>query len=204
MAHVAIPPAVPRQGGPLSRAIGRVGLALLGWQMQGELPREAKFVAIVAPHSSNWDFVVGLLAKYAIGVRASFLGKHTLFRWPFGALFRHWGGIPVIRDTSHDVVEQSVAEFARRDALVLAIAPAGTRKPVARWRTGFYHIAHGAGVPILLVALDWSRKTVRFGPTMRTTGDVGADMAWIQAEYVDVHGRHRRSERSAARLPNAH
>ena len=165
--------------------------------MAGELPDLPKFVAIVAPHSSNWDFVVGLLAKYAIGVRASFLGKHTLFRWPFGALFRHWGGIPVVRDASHDVVEQSVAEFARRDSLVLALAPQGTRKPVPRWRTGFYHIARGAAVPVLLVALDWRRKTVRFGPTLQLTGDFDGDMTMIQAAYADVRGRRHRSERDA-------
>ena len=170
--------------------MGRVGLALLGWRIEGEIPNEKKLVAIVAPHSSNWDFVVGLLAKYAIGVRASFLGKHTLFRWPFGALFRRWGGIPVIRDASHDVVDQTVAEFARRETLVLAIAPEGTRKPVSRWRTGFYHIARGAKVPILLVTLDWGHKTVRFGPTLTVTDDVENDMARIQASYANVRGRH--------------
>jgi 1-acyl-sn-glycerol-3-phosphate acyltransferase len=172
--------------------VGRAGLALLGWRIEGEIPNQPKLVAIVAPHSSNWDFVVGLLAKYAIGVRASFLAKHTLFRWPFGALFRRWGGISVIRDASHDVVDQSVAEFARRDALVLAIAPEGTRKPVSRWRTGFYHIARGAGVPILLVALDWGHKTVRFGPTLTATNDFENDMARIQAPYANVRGRQDR------------
>ena len=187
-----IPALVPREGSALSRAIGRFGLQCLGWRMEGEFPNAAKLVAIVAPHSSNWDFVVGLLAKYAIGVRASFLAKHTLFRWPFGALFRHWGGIPVVRDSSHDVVEQTVAEFARRDTLVLAIAPEGTRKPVTRWRTGFYHIAHGARVPILVVALDWGRKTVRFGPTLHTTSDVEADLGRLRAAFDGVRGRRER------------
>src|SRR6185503_1076937 len=137
-------PELPRSGGPISRALGRWVLAAMGWRVEGDIPNIPKLVIIAAPHTSNWDFVVGIAAKSALGLRVTFLGKDSLFRFPLGVLMRAWGGIPVDRGESHDVVSDIVAEFARRDRLVLALAPEGTRKRVDRWRTGFYHIAHGA------------------------------------------------------------
>ena len=190
--QVTIGDAVPRRGGAFTRAFGRLGLAVAGWRLVGEIPDAPKFVAIVAPHTSNWDFVVGLLAKFALAVDAAWLGKHTLFRPPFGAIMRRWGGIPVDRAASHDVVAQTVAAFAARPRMVLAVAPEGTRKRVTAWRSGFYHIARGAGVPILLVALDWPHRTIRFGPTVTPTGDAEGDIARIRARYADVAGKRPR------------
>lgn len=184
-----LPPALPRTGHRLLGACARALFRALGWRFEGEIPDVPKLVAIVAPHTSNWDFIVGLIAKWALELDAHWLGKHTLFRGPFGRLFRRLGGIPVDRSSSHNVVDTSVAAFAARDRMLLAIAPEGTRKQVAQWRTGFYHIARGAGVPILLVAFDWKRKVIRFGPTLTPTGEVAEQMAWIQARYAGIAGR---------------
>ena len=186
---ITVPPSVPRTGGPLRRAFGRALLRLMGWHFRGAIPDLPKFVIIVAPHTSNWDFVVGFAAKLELSLGATYLGKDSLFRGPFGWFFRGTGGIPVDRSNSQRIVEQVVAEFARRERMVLALAPEGTRKKVAEWRTGFWHIAHGAGVPILLVAFDFGRREVRIGPLVTTTGDLAADMARIRGLYADVRGR---------------
>lgn len=176
---------MPRRGGPITRAFGRLFLRLLGWRIVGALPDVPKLVVIAAPHRSNWDFVVGLAAKFAMGLDASFLGKHTLFRPPFGALFRFWGGIPVDRTSSNDTVAQVVAQFAARSQLVLAIAPEGTRKPGASWKTGFWHIARGARVPILPVAFDRARRVIHFLPVVEPY-DLEADLRALKARYAEI------------------
>ena len=153
------------------------------------LPDEPRLVAIVAPHTSNWDFPLGLLVKWALGIRASFLGKHTLFKPPLGWFMRRWGGIAVDRRSANNVVAQMLEEFRRHDRLLLVIAPEGTRKRVAEWKTGFYHIAYGARVPIVCVAFDWGRRVIRFGPTMRPTGNAQRDVAELRAAYHDVRGK---------------
>ena len=184
-----LPPALPRVGGPVRRAIGRAILRLMGWRFTGEIPNARKLVLIVAPHTSNWDFVVGFAAKLALSLRAKYLGKDSLFRAPWGWFFRITGGIPVDRGNSHRVVEQVVAEFARRDQMVLALAPEGTRKKVAEWRSGFWHIARGAGVPILMVAFDFGTREIRLGPALMPGEDLATDMARIRAHYATVRGR---------------
>ena len=197
---LAVPPSIPRRGNAVSRAIGRTGLALLGWSLEGDVPDSPKLVVVVAPHTSNWDFIVGLFVKFALTLDASFLAKHQLFRRPFGTLFRYWGGIPVVRSPASDMVDQIVAQFSRRRQLFLAIAPEGTRKPVPRWRSGFYHIAREAHVPILLVALDWRRKVVHFGPTIRPNGPRGRmpsalaqrEIEHIRSLYRGVRGKNGR------------
>ena len=193
-ARLAIPepgPLVPRTGDALSRAMGRLALRLLRWRIEGALPDLAKFVIIVAPHTSNWDLPVGMAAKLALRLQVTFLGKHTLFRFPLGAVMRALGGRPVDRSAPHALVTAMVAELASRDALVLAIAPEGTRKAVERWKTGFYHIARGASVPIVPVALDWGIRVLRIGEPFYPTGDVDRDMLVLQAWYENVRGRVR-------------
>lgn len=182
-------PEVPRTHGPIARALGRMVLRALGWTFAGDLPNLPKFVIIVAPHTSNWDFPVGAAAKLALRLRARFLGKDTLFRFPLGILMRGLGGIPVDRSQSNDVVNQIVREFERQERMVLAVAPEGTRKRVERWRTGFYHIAHGAGVPILPVAFDWQRRIIVIGTPFTTTGDAERDLSDLQRFYAGVPGR---------------
>ena len=164
----------------------------MGWNVDGEIPNLPKLVIIVAPHTSNWDFVVGVAAKLALDLEVMWLGKDSLFRGPFGALWRQLGGRPVDRYASHDVVNEVVQEFRRRDRLVLALAPEGTRKRVERWRTGFYHIAHSARVPIVPVALDFGTRAVQIGEPFTTTGNVDADIAVLRQFYAGVRGRNRR------------
>jgi 1-acyl-sn-glycerol-3-phosphate acyltransferase len=198
----ALPPlgeALPRRGSALLRATGRGLLRLLGWRVEGEIPDIPKLVIAVAPHTSNWDFVIGAAAMFALDLRLSFLGKHTLFRGPFGAMFRWMGGIPVDRSSPQGVVAESVRAFATCERRVLALAPQGTRKGSGRFRTGFLHIARGAGVPVLLVALDYGARCVRLGPLVQTTAHVEADLARIEAHFATVRGRHARRIEAASR-----
>jgi 1-acyl-sn-glycerol-3-phosphate acyltransferase len=187
--YPTLPAALPRRGTFVGRMVGRFVLWLLRWRVEGGFPNTGKVVLIAAPHRSNWDFVVGLATKTALGIDVAWLGKHTLFRRPWGALFRWWGGIPVDRTSSHDTVAQVVDRFAERDKLLLAVAPEGTRAPGARWKTGFWHIAHGAGVPIVPFAFDWEHRVVRIMPAMEPT-DLESDMRRIQDLYAEFQGRH--------------
>ena len=164
---------------------------MLGWRVDGQIPNLRKFVLIVAPHTSNWDFPVGIGAKLALGLGAIWLGKHTLFSFPLGIILRGLGGIAVDRSASNDVVQQVAGEFAKRDRLALALAPEGTRKQVERWRTGFYRIAHAARVPIVPVALDWERRAIRLMEPFITTGNVDADIAALRQRFEGVKGRNR-------------
>lgn len=182
----ALGPAVPKRGNAFSRALGRSALSLSGWKLEGEIPNEPKFVIIVAPHTSNWDFPVGVMALFAIGFRVSFLGKHSIFKWPLGPFMRWLGGIPVERYVSRDRVADSVAAFNGADSLILAIAPEGTRKLVTKWKTGFYHVAHGASVPIVPVSFDFAKKTIRIGAPFRTTGDQARDIGEIKDFFRGV------------------
>jgi 1-acyl-sn-glycerol-3-phosphate acyltransferase len=182
-------PSVPRTGGALTRAFGRLAMRVLGWRLEGGMPDLPKFVIIVAPHTSNWDFPVGVAAKMALRLQVTFLGKNSLFRFPLGIIMRALGGMPVDRSASNALVSGIVAEFARRDQLVLVVAPEGTRKKVDRWKTGFYHIARGANLPIVPVALDWGKRAVRIGEPFTTTGNIDADIATLQSFYSGIRGR---------------
>lgn len=154
------------------------------------MPDVARAVIIVAPHTSNWDFWVGLWVHLVLDLKASFLGKHSLFVWPVKGLLTWIGGIPVRRGAGENVVDQMIAEFAKRDELLLAIAPEGTRKKVAEWRTGFWHIARGAKVPIILVSLDYGRRVLTLGPTITPSDDLESDLRTIKAHFSKVTARH--------------
>jgi 1-acyl-sn-glycerol-3-phosphate acyltransferase len=174
---------VPRTHGALAAALGRLMIRIRGWRLEGSVPNEPKMVLIVAPHTSNWDFLTGLWAKLALRLKANFLGKHTLFWWPFGVFLRSIGGIAVDRSHPGGVAERSARAFAERDQLILVVAPEGTRSKSEKWKSGFYRVAVAAGVPILLVAFDYPRKVIRLGPLFRPTGDYERDLAEIQAHY---------------------
>jgi 1-acyl-sn-glycerol-3-phosphate acyltransferase len=158
--------------------------------MEGEVPDFPKYVLIAAPHTSNMDLAVMLTLAFTFRTKLSWMGKDALFRWPFGGLSRWLGGIPIDRSKSHNVVEQSVALFNEKEAFVLAVPPEGTRKQVRYWKTGFYYIAKGAGVPILLGFIDYGRKVGGFGPVLMPTGDIEEDMKTIQSFYAAITGRH--------------
>ena len=168
----------------------RLILGLAGWRIEGQLPPIPKFVLVGAPHTSNWDLPFTLLTAFAFRARIHWLGKEAIFRRPFKGIFQWLGGIPVKRSQSHNLVEQSIQHFHRKEHLILTIAPAGTRQRVIRWKTGFYHIACGAVVPIVLGFLDYRRKAGGIGPVIYPTGDITVDMETIKAFYDGVTGKH--------------
>lgn len=177
-------------------------LRMLGWRIEGEMPNLPKFVIIVAPHTSNWDFPVGAAAKLALRLDVTFLGKASLFRFPLSVIMRALGGMPVDRSAPHDLVNGIVREFSRREQLVLVIAPEGTRRRVERWKSGFYHIARGAGVPIVPVALHWGDRAIRIGAPVRPSGDADQDIALLRRWYEGIPGRNpRTSTRTSASDP---
>lgn len=182
-------PAVPRSGGALTRALARGILRLAGWRVAGEVPNEPKMVLVGAPHTSMLDFVLTKLTAASLGARLSWVGKQQLFRPPFAALLRWLGGIPVDRQAAHGFVETMVAEFRRRDGLLLAIMAEGTRAAPGQWRSGFFYIAQGADVPMLLVAFDYGRRTMRLGPALRARGTFESELPRIQLHFQDIRGR---------------
>jgi len=162
---------------------GSVGLHFAGLpSLQG--------MFVVYPHTSNWDFVYFLGATDALNLNLSFMGKVSLFRWPFARLMRDLGGVPVDRSRSGDTVQAMADEFARRDEFMLTIAPEGTRGKAAQWKTGFYNIALRAGVPIVPAMMDYRLKIVALGPAILPSGDYGKDMAHLAAFYRDCTPRH--------------
>ena len=175
---------------PLMRALAFSFLKVFGWRLEGRLPDVDKLVVIAAPHTSNWDLPVLLSVAFALRAKACWLGKHTLFRRPFGFLFRWIGGIPVYRSASHNMVAQSVEMFRNNKRLILTIPPEGTRSKVSHWKTGFYYIALGAETPIAMAFIDYKRKASGVGPTLHPTGDIEADMEVIRNFYADVTAKY--------------
>src|SRR5436190_20752458 len=164
---------------------------LFGWKVKGAMPVDIKkFMIAVAPHTSNWDFIVGIAARSILRIhKAQFLGKSQLVKPPFGWFFRALGGHPVERTTSQDMVEQVVRIFNRHNEFILAMAPEGTRKKVQKLRTGFYYIAKGAQVPIIPVGFDFAKREVVVAPTLYPTGDFDTDMERIMSFYRTIRGR---------------
>ncbi|HEY5637505.1 MAG TPA: lysophospholipid acyltransferase family protein [Burkholderiales bacterium] len=169
--------------------LGRSGLALAGWRVVGARPREAKYVLIAAPHTSNWDFPLMLLCGMALGVWPAWVGKASLFRAPFGALMRALRGIPIERSAAHNMVGQLAAQFPLRATLALAMPPEGTRARAPHWKSGFYFVAQTAGVPIALGYVDWARREGGIGAPITPSGDAHADMDRIRAFYAGKEGR---------------
>ncbi|MBA4354077.1 MAG: acyltransferase [Novosphingobium sp.] len=177
----------------LSRIVRKALVTLYrrrGWKAQGAPPPDGRCVIIAAPHTSNWDFLYFIGLTEDLGLRPHFMAKDSLFRWPLGRFMRDMGGVPVIRSSRQNVVDAMVAEFARRDRFMLTIAPEGTRGKVGQWRTGFYHIAMKAGVPLVVGMMDYSTRTGGLGPAIWPSGDYEADMARIFEVYRTVTPRH--------------
>ncbi|TAA46771.1 MULTISPECIES: lysophospholipid acyltransferase family protein [Corallincola] len=160
-----------------------------GWRIDGDLPNIPKFLLIGAPHTSNWDFVVCIIARFALGLEIKFLGKHQLFKPPFGWIFRALGGYPVVRHQRGNVVQDAVDLFDRHEKFVLGLAPEGTRKHVGHWRSGFYHIALGAKVPLVLLGLDFGNRRLCLSEPMYLTGDRSTDAAAIEAFFKPIQGK---------------
>ncbi len=168
--------------------IAIVLLKAIGWRVVGTMPSERKYVLIGAPHTSNWDFPLMLLAVLKIGMDVHWLGKRSLFPPLLGSIMRWLGGIAVDRSKNNNLVAQLVDLFNARDELVLIIPPEGTRSKVERWKSGFYHVAAGAGVPILLGFVDASKKEIGFGPLFYPSQSYEEDLPRIQAFYATKRG----------------
>ena len=168
--------------------IARLFLRMTGWEAEGGRPVERRFVLVAAPHTSNWDLAFLLALATVYGIKISWMGKHTLFRPPLGWLMRRIGGVPVFRDRSRNLVSQIADAFEQADSLALVIAPEGTRSYVPHWKSGFYHIARTAKVPIVMGYLDYSRRRGGFGPALMPTGDISSDMDEMREFYADKVG----------------
>lgn len=178
-----------RPPGRFARALGALWLRLCGWRVEGRLPHAPRAVVIAAPHTSNWDLPFMLAVSWVLGVRPAWLGKQELFRWPVGGVMRWLGGIPIDRATRGGMVAQAAARLRTADRLMLVVPPSGTRSRAPHWKSGFYHIARAAGVPILCTFLDYRRKVGGIGPAVVPSGDVAADMNLIRAFYAPIQGR---------------
>jgi 1-acyl-sn-glycerol-3-phosphate acyltransferase len=168
-------------------------LAAFGWSVDVAWPPGPRCVIAVYPHTSNWDFAVGYLAKLAAGLPAWWIGKHTLFRWPVGGLLRRMGGIPVDRGAPGALVPELVRQFELRPRLFLALAPEGTRAYTDHWKSGFYRVAVAAKVPIGLAFIDWRSRVVGLTTYLTPTGDEEEDLARIRAVYAGHPGKHPES-----------
>lgn len=194
-------PRMPRNRG--MEWLGRSVLRLGGWRMAGTFPDVPRAVLIAAPHSSNWDGVWGIAAKLAMGIRLSILGKHSLFKIPLlGPLLRWQGVIPVDRHAAQGVVAQAISALRAAPCMWYAIAPEGTRKQVEQWKPGFWRIAHGAGVPVIVAAFDYPSRTITTGPTFDLTDDMQADIAGIQRWYAPFRGRNHDVVQPASPAPS--
>lgn len=171
-----------------------VFLRLLGWKIIGSPPKELrKYLIVVAPHSSNWDFLIGLASRSIQRFPSNFLGKSELFRPPYGWIFRKLGGYPVERSRSEHLVDQIVEIAKREKEFVVAIAPEGTRGTVDKWKTGFYHIAMGAGIPIVLAGVDYKKRTLTWSSPLHPCGDLEKDAAIIDRFFEGMEGKSRRA-----------
>jgi 1-acyl-sn-glycerol-3-phosphate acyltransferase len=170
-------------------AFSRFVLKLLGWRTFDVSGRPVRAVLIEYPHTSNWDAIYGLLTSFAIGAGVSWMAKDTAFRWPFAGLLKRLGGIPVNRRERTNSVAQMIGEFATRERFVLGITPEGTRSLTPGWKSGFYRIAIGAGVPVLLSTIDYARKEAGIIACLELSGDPDRDLARIAEIYAGRRGR---------------
>lgn len=187
----ALPASAPRRGNAFTRWLGRSLLRLGGWTIAGAFADRPRMVLLAAPHSSGWDAFWGLAAKLAMGVDIAFMAKAELFRGPLGGLLRRLGGIPVDRARAHGAVEQAVRSLRGAERMWFVLAPEGTRKRVEHWKSGFWHIARGAEVPVFCAWFHYPDKTIGLGELFEMTDDLEADMARIRAYYRPYVGKHR-------------
>lgn len=179
-----------RSLGPIRRTCGRLVCRVMGWTPVGGLPEPERAIFIASPHTSNWDGFIMQAVAWAMGIRLSWMTKHTLFKWPFRRFLRAVGAVPVDRSRRGDTVTLVAEQVRNSNGMYLAIAPSGTRSRREHWKSGFYHIARAADVPLICGFLDFKRKRGGCGPVIYTTGDIAADMAKIRAFYQGIEGKH--------------
>lgn len=172
------------------RWLAIVILKAMGWKTSDVPIQSPKYILIGAPHTSNWDFFIGYVAMTAIGLKLGWVGKHTIFRKPFGWFMRWLGGIPIDRNRSRNFVEQVVQSFNSHEKLIVAIAPEGTRKKTEYWKSGFYYIAYSAGIPIVLGFVDYERKIGGFEKYINPTGEIKNDLKEISDFYKGIRAKY--------------
>lgn len=170
--------------------ISKIIMFCIGWRVAGKPPGVPKCVMIAAPHTSNWDYFYTLLTASIMKVNITAMGKKSLTEGPFGGIMKWLGILPIDRSKSNNMVEQTIEKFNNSEELVVVVPPSGTRGKVAYWKTGFYHIAHGAGVPISLGFINYANKTGGLGPLIYPTGDIEADMVKIRNFYSTIEGKY--------------
>lgn len=174
----------------LLRLLSLLLMKITGWKNSGSLPDLLQYIIIIAPHTSNWDLFYGIIVAFSLKLDGRFLAKRELFRGPFGPVMKWLGGMPIDRSSHEHTVDQIIGTFRKGERLALAIAPEGTRSKVKYWKSGFYHIAMGAGVPLQLAYLDYASKTGGVGPLIVPTGDIDEDMRTMRAFYNGISGRY--------------
>ncbi|WP_308363729.1 MULTISPECIES: lysophospholipid acyltransferase family protein [unclassified Microbulbifer] len=184
-----LPEEIPRIGNWFTQAIGLLIVKALGWRLEGEFPPEKKVMVALAPHTSNWDFVIAMPFIMALKAKISFMMKKEAFFWPFKRLFIWLGGLPTDRRTPGGLAQQMATSFRQNEKMWVAIAPEGTRKKVDKWKNGFLRIAYAAQVPILLIAWDFPRKRVCVDSLYQPTGNLEQDMREIQRRFSKYRGR---------------
>lgn len=181
---------VPRRQGPFSRRFIQSVMKLLGWKITGSLPNLSKFVLIGGPHTSNWDFVYGVLSMFSLGLDVHWIGKHTIFIPPFDWILRKFGGVPVNRQNPGTLFRDVLNGFENNHAFVLGLSPEGTRSKVSQWKPGFHRIAKSAGVPIVPAAIDFHLKVVHFGPPFIPTDNFNRDVEQFKAHFSSFTPKH--------------
>lgn len=174
----------------MKKAISHLILKILGWKIIGDIPTEKKYVIILAPHTSNWDFIIGRCFGYILGIEAKFLGKSQLFKFPYGWIFTLMGGIPVDRSKHNNLVSFAIDLFNNTKQLVLGIAPEGSRSRVDSWKLGFYHIAVGANIPIAISFLDYTKKEAGIKLMFKPEGKLENDLKNIEAIYKNIEPKY--------------
>ena len=185
---ITIPMSAPRAGSRVFAWFGRQGLKMLGWEIHGGFPDQGKLLVVVAPHRSNWDWIVGVCALWALQLKFSYLIKDTVMIWPLSALIRNTGGIPIDRSSPDGVIEQVTEAFKRREKLYFAITPEGTRKEVKRWKSGFLRIAYAANLPVVPAYIDYPRKRISISEPFGLNGDLDEDLGIVQGFFREQEG----------------
>ena len=176
----------PKTSNAIKNTIGRLLLWCYRWSIEGEVHNAKKFIVILAPHTSRWDFLTNMSTMLALGVNNRWFVADAFCWWPLGNFMRWLGGIPIDRSCPQNLVTFTIGKFEDHDELILALYPEGTTYRTEKWKTGFWHIARGANIPIQLLAVDYKKRASIFGPVIQPSNDIESDLKKIQSYFKDV------------------